>query len=111
LGQDLDAEDATQIVRKLAVHPHCGCHMCIIVELFKPEKAASVIWDDINQTIEIGCLNIIYFKLIAHKCCAHLQILSLETHPHTHPTLLNITNKRVNAQVFSLKKIVCRSFQ
>jgi potassium large conductance calcium-activated channel subfamily M alpha protein 1 len=46
-GQDPDAEDAAQIVRTLAVHPHCGCHMCIIVELFKPEKAASVIWDDI----------------------------------------------------------------
>jgi hypothetical protein len=81
--------------------------MCysIIVELFKPEKATSAIWDDINQAIEIIC-----FKP-AHRCCAHLHILSLETHPRTHPTLLNITNKRVNAQVFSLKNIVCSSFQ
>jgi hypothetical protein len=76
-----------------------------IVELFKPEKAASAIWDDTDQAIEITC-----FKL-AHRCCAHLHILSLETHPCTHPTLLNITDKRMNAQVFSLKNIVCSSFQ
>jgi hypothetical protein len=61
-----------------------------IVELFKLEKAASAIWDDTDQVIEI-----IYFKLLAHRCCAHLQIQSLETHPRTHPTLLNITAKRV----------------
>jgi hypothetical protein len=81
--------------------------MCysIIVELFKPETTASAIWDDTDQAIEIIC-----FKL-AHRCCAHLQILSLETHPRTHPILLNITDKRVNAQVFNLKNIVCSSFQ
>jgi len=76
------------------------------VELFKPKKAVSVIWDDIDQAVEI-----IWFKLLTHKYYAHLQILSLETHPHTHPTLLNITNKKVNAQAFNLKNIVCSSFQ
>ncbi len=76
-----------------------------IVELFKPEKVVSAIWDDTNQAIEIIC-----FKF-AHMRCAHLQILSLETHPCTHPTLLNITDKSVNAQVFNLKNIVCSSFQ
>ncbi len=73
--------------------------MCyiIIVELFKPEKAASAIWDDSNQAIEI-----ITFKL-AHRCCAHLQILSLEIHPRTHPTLLNIIDKMLK---FSISKIL-----
>ncbi len=86
-------------MRTLAVHHHCGSYMCyiIIVELFKPEKAASAIWDDTDQAIEI-----ISFKL-AHRCCAHLQILSLETHPHTHPTLLNITDKMLK---FSVSKIL-----
>ncbi len=48
LGQDLDVEDATQIVRTLVVHYHCHSHLRIIVELLKPEKATSVLWDDIN---------------------------------------------------------------
>ncbi len=86
-------------MRTLAVHHHCDSYMCyiIIVELFKPEKAASAIWDDTDQTIEI-----ISFKL-AHRCCAHLRILSLETHPHTDPTLLNITDKMLK---FSVSKIL-----
>jgi hypothetical protein len=67
------------------------------VELFKPEKAASAIWDDTDLAIEI-----ITFKL-AHRCCAHLQILSLEIHPRTRPTLLNITDKMLK---FSISKIL-----
>jgi hypothetical protein len=48
LGQDPNVEDITQIVRTLIVHHHYHSHLHIIVELLKPEKATSVLWDDIN---------------------------------------------------------------
>jgi hypothetical protein len=66
--QDPDAEDAAQIVRTLAVHRHCGSKVRVIVELLKPEKAASAIWDDTDQGIEIMCLDVIRFKLLARRC-------------------------------------------
>ncbi len=65
--QDPDAEDAAQIVRTLAVHRHCGSQVRVIVELLKPEKAASAIWDDTDQAIEIMCLDVIRFKLLARR--------------------------------------------
>jgi potassium large conductance calcium-activated channel subfamily M alpha protein 1 len=65
--QDPDAEDAAQIVRTLAVHRHCGSKVRVIVELLKPEKAASAIWDDTDQGIEIICLEVIRFKLLARR--------------------------------------------
>ncbi len=65
--QDPDAEDAAQIVRTLAVHRHCGSQVRVIVELLKPEKAASAIWDDTDQGIEIICLEVIRFKLLARR--------------------------------------------
>jgi hypothetical protein len=37
------------------------------VELLKPEKAASAIWDDTDQAIEIMCLDVIRFKLLARR--------------------------------------------
>ncbi|CAM6114203.1 unnamed protein product [Calypogeia fissa] len=52
-AQDPDAEDATQILRTLAVHRHCGSQMRVIVELLKPEKRTNAIWDDADQGIEI----------------------------------------------------------
>jgi potassium large conductance calcium-activated channel subfamily M alpha protein 1 len=65
--QDPEAEDAAQIVRTLAVHRHCGSQVRVIVELLKPEKAASAIWDDTDQAIEIMCLDVIRFKLLARR--------------------------------------------
>jgi potassium large conductance calcium-activated channel subfamily M alpha protein 1 len=67
LAKDPDAEDAAQIVRTLAVHRHCGSQVRVIVELLKPEKAASAIWDDTDQGIEIICLEVIRFKLLARR--------------------------------------------
>ncbi|KAH8961722.1 hypothetical protein BDL97_05G064000 [Sphagnum fallax] len=75
LAKDPDAEDAAQIVRTLAVHRHCGSQVRVIVELLKPEKAASAIWDDTDQGIEIICLEVIRFKLLARSC----QIKGLST--------------------------------
>ncbi|KAH8975770.1 hypothetical protein BDL97_01G177000 [Sphagnum fallax] len=74
-AKDPDAEDAAQIVRTLAVHRHCGSKVRVIVELLKPEKAASAIWDDTDQGIEIMCLDVIRFKLLARSC----QIKGLST--------------------------------
>jgi potassium large conductance calcium-activated channel subfamily M alpha protein 1 len=65
--QDPDAEDAAQIVRTLSVHRHCGPKVRVIVELLKPEKAVSAIWDDTEHGIEIICLDIIRFKLLARR--------------------------------------------
>lgn len=74
--QDPDAEDAAQIVRTLSVHRHCGPKVRVIVELLKPEKAVSAIWDDTEHGIEIICLDIIRFKLLARRYCSRSHPIS-----------------------------------
>ncbi|CAM6126959.1 unnamed protein product [Calypogeia fissa] len=70
-AQDPDAEDATQILRTLAVHRHCGSQMRVIVELLNPEKRTNAIWDDADQGIEIICPEAIRFKLLSRSCHIH----------------------------------------
>lgn len=65
--QDPEAEDAAQIVRTLAVHRHCGPKVRVVVELLQPEKAAGAIWDETDQGIEIICLDLTRFKLLARR--------------------------------------------
>ena len=74
--QDPDAEDAAQIVRTLSVHRHCGSSVRVIVELLKPERAASAIWDDTEQGIEIMCLDVIRFKLLARRSLSNAFFIS-----------------------------------
>lgn len=65
--QDPEAEDATQILRTLAVHRHCGSALRVIVELLKPERRANAIWDDATSDIEIICFESIRFKLLSRR--------------------------------------------
>ncbi|BFI29276.1 protein MpBK1 [Marchantia polymorpha subsp. ruderalis] len=73
-AQDPEAEDATQILRTLAVHRHCGSALRVIVELLKPERRANAIWDDATSDIEIICFESIRFKLLSRSC--HIQGIS-----------------------------------
>jgi len=73
-AKDPEAEDAAQIVRTLAVHRHCGSKVRVVVELLQPEKAAGAIWDETEQGIEIICLDLTRFKLLARSC--HIRGLS-----------------------------------
>ncbi|KAL2636366.1 hypothetical protein R1flu_007845 [Riccia fluitans] len=66
-AQDPEAEDATQILRTLAVHRHCGPPLRIIVELLKPERRTNAIWDDATSGIEIICFESIRFKLLSRR--------------------------------------------
>ncbi|KAL3677579.1 hypothetical protein R1sor_027527 [Riccia sorocarpa] len=66
-AQDPEAEDATQILRTLAVHRQCGSPLRIIVELLKPERQTNAIWDDATSGIEIICFESIRFKLLSRR--------------------------------------------
>lgn len=49
------------------MHRHCGSKVRVIVELLQPEKAAGAIWDETEHGIEIICLDLTRFKLLARR--------------------------------------------
>eukprot|EP00850_Spirogloea_muscicola_P017220 SM000146S00940 [mRNA] locus=s146:6786:14369:- [translate_table: standard] len=65
---DPSIADSAQFVRALAVHRHCGAQVRVIVEVLKPESENNAIWDDTQHGVEVICMGVLRFKLLASAC-------------------------------------------
>lgn len=67
--QDVQVEDAAQIVRALAVHRFCRGQVRLIVEVLNPETLSSAVWDESQCSgIEVISPAKIHYKMLAHRC-------------------------------------------